>query len=44
MASIDRHQYTEEIRKRAGKFAKDLNLESKGSGGKSVGRKENGVV
>ena len=44
MASIDRHQYTEEIRKRAGKFAKDLNLESKGSsGGKSVGRKENGV-
>ena len=43
MASIDRHQYTEEIRKRAGKFAKDLNLESKGSVGKSVGRKENGV-
>ena len=44
MASIDRHQYTEEIRKRAGKFAKDLNLESKGSsGGKSAGRKENGV-
>ena len=43
MASIDRHQYTEEIRKRAGKFAKDLNLESKGSGGQSVGRKENGA-
>lgn len=43
MASIDRHQYTEEIRKRAGKFVNDLNLESKGSnGGHSVGRKENG--
>lgn len=44
MASIDRHQYTEEIRKRAGKFAKDLNLESKGSGGQSVGRRENGIL
>lgn len=44
MASIDRHQYTEEIRKRAGKFAKDLNLESKGTNGQSAGRKENGIL
>ena len=29
MASIDRHQYSEEIRKGAAKFVKDLNLDSK---------------
>ena len=29
MASIDRHQYSEEIRKGAAKFVKDLNLFSK---------------
>ena len=29
MASIDRHQYSEEIRKGAAKFVKDLNLDTK---------------
>ena len=46
MASIDRHQYSAEIRKGAAKFVKDLNLESKTSTN-SVPRKslngENGL-
>ena len=31
MASIDRHQYSEDIRKGAAKFVKDLNLDTKSS-------------
>ena len=31
MASIDRHQYSEEIRRGAAKFVKDLNLDTKPS-------------
>ena len=46
MASIDRHQYSEEIRKGAAKFVKDLNLDSKA--GSYIPRKslngENGML